>query len=103
MFNIASKISAEAFVSTCRKNDLTLLHLAALESNTQAVQHLIKLPYIHKIVNDKSNHERLTPLLIATVIGSKRTDLDLIKMLADNGADLSSQADDGSTLIHLAT
>jgi hypothetical protein len=45
MLKIASKLTAEVFIDTCRINQLTLLHQAVLQADTQAVKHLVKLPY----------------------------------------------------------
>ena len=63
---------------------------------------LVALPYFPEIVNDQTNEDGWTPLLFAAR-NSNNTDLQLMTLLAENGADLTlPKAVDGFTALHIA-
>ena len=63
---------------------------------------LCALPYFSEVVNDNSNADGWTPILSASA-SSNATDLRLIKLMVDNGADINkSRKKDGLMTIHFA-
>jgi ankyrin repeat protein len=61
-----------------------------------------KLPYFRDIVNDAGNSQGWTPLLFAAA-KNNQTDIEVIKLLIDNGAEILKPAKlDEMSVLHLA-
>ena len=76
------------FINEVKFNDEAgLLHKCAIDDNIDAVAALTALPYFSQIV-DAPNESGWSPLHCACII-SNRTHLDLIKILVENGANLT--------------
>jgi ankyrin repeat protein len=85
-----------------KEDDINLLHHCAAQDNLDALLALVALPYFSEVINDDSNEAGWTPLLTA-VAQSNKSDLRLIKLLVENGADLMHpKKDDGLAAVHFA-
>lgn len=93
-------MSATQFINEIKYNDAGLLHKCAFDDNIDAVVALSALPYFSEVVDHMV--DGWTPLHAACAV-SNRTHLDMIKLLVDNGADITKQKEeDGLSAIHFA-
>ena len=74
------QMPAQAF-QQMKVDDLTLLHHAAADQDSETIQLLSSLPYFKEVVNSNNNEEELTPLHLAA------SNLDHAIFLIENGAD----------------
>jgi len=73
-----------------------------MTDNYDALAALTALPYFSEVINDNDNEAGWTPLLSASA-KSNKSDLRLIKLMVENGADLlKPKKDDGLAPIHFA-
>lgn len=63
LYSLASEMSADRFLKDLKRDQMSLVHLCAIDDNADALERLCQLPYIQDIVNDDSNDDGWTPLL----------------------------------------
>ena len=89
-------------MSEVKEDEINLLHHCAAQDNLDAISALSALPFFSEVVNDDNNEQGWTPLLTACA-QSNKTDLRLIKLLVENGADLmKAKKNDGLASVHFA-
>ena len=94
---------ADSFISEVREDDINLVHHCTISGNFEALQALSTLPYFGHVINDNSNEAGWTPLLSACAAQESSSDMRLVKLLVENGADiLMAKLDDGLAPIHFA-
>ena len=102
MTQLCASMSAKQFINEVKEDDINILHHCAINDNYDAMAALCALPYFSEVVNDNSNADGWTPILSASA-SSNATDLRLIKLMVDNGADINkSRKKDGLMTIHFA-
>ena len=85
-----------------REDEINILHHVATQDNYDAMAAFCALPFFEEVINDQSNEQGWTPLLTACA-HSNKSDLRLIKLMVENGAQLlKPKTDDGLTSIHFA-
>ena len=81
---------------------MNILHHCSAKDNYDALAALTALPYFAEVINDDDNEAGWTPLLTACA-QSNKSDLRLIRLMVENGADLlKPKRDDGLASIHFA-
>ena len=103
MVSQLTNFDADSFISEVREDDINLVHHCTISGNFEALQALSTLPYFGHVINDNSNEAGWTPLLSACAAQESRSDMRLVKLLVENGADvLMAKKDDGLAPIHFA-
>ena len=103
MVSQLKNINSHNFITEVREDDISLVHHCAISGNFEALKALSTLPYFGEVINDNSNEAGWTPLLSACAAQESRTDMRLVKLLVENGADvLKAKEDDGLAPIHFA-
>ena len=88
MINVLKDMSATDFINDVRQDDINILHHCVMEDNFDAMNSLSALPYIRQVINDNSNEDGWTPLLSACARQEIVTNMDMVKLLVEHGADL---------------
>mmetsp|Transcript_26211 Transcript_26211/g.30627 ORF Transcript_26211/g.30627 Transcript_26211/m.30627 type:complete len:276 (+) Transcript_26211:63-890(+) len=102
MVNLCATMKPKQFINEVKSDNINILHHCAVEDNYDALAALAALPYFAEVINDNSNEAGWTPLLTACA-QSNKTDLRLIKLMVENGADLLKQKKgDGLSSVHFA-
>ena len=103
MVSQLKNIDPDSFISEVREDDINLVHHCTISGNLEALKALSTLPYFGYVINDDSNEAGWTPLLSACAAQESRTDMRMVKLLVENGADLlMAKRDDGLAPIHFA-
>ena len=102
MVHLCAQMSPAQFINEVKEDNINILHHCAVQDNYDALVALCALPFFEQVVNDDSNESGWTPLLTACA-QSNKSDLRLIKLLVENGANLmKAKKDDGLVSIHFA-
>lgn len=102
MLEVLAPMTSQQFISEVNKDGVSLVHQVAMEDNYDAMATLSKLPYFAEVVNDASNEDGWTPLLMACS-RSNESDLQTIKLMVSHGAHvLTPKRNDGLTAVHFA-
>lgn len=78
--SILANMNGEQFEATTLE-EMTLLHLVALEGNVKVIHMMKTLPYFRDIVDSNNNEKGYTPLMWAAQEG----DLEMIQALVEEG------------------
>lgn len=95
--SILSNLTAEQFQSILL-DEMTLLHHAAFDGNTEVLKMMRNLPYYKEVVDSDNNEIGWTPVLWATARG----ELEALEELVKSGAQILKPRKDGVTTLHLA-
>ena len=96
-------LDPESFITEVREDDINIVHHCTISGNFEALKALSTLPYFGYVINDNSNEAGWTPLLSACAAQESSSDMRLVKLLVENGADiLMAKLDDGLAPIHFA-
>ena len=97
-------MSPEEFIKDVREDDINIMHHCIVENKYEALGMLTAVPYFRQVVNDNGNEAGWTPLLTACANETGKANLDIVKLLVYNGADLlAAKTDDGISAAHLAS
>ena len=89
MTNVLKDMSVADFINDVKQDDINILHHCVMEDNYDAMAFLTTLPYIRDVINDNSNEDGWTPLLSACARQEIVTNMDMVKLLVEHGADLN--------------
>lgn len=88
MVELVKDMSASEFTAEVKMEEINLLHHCVMQENLDAMKSLATLPFFREAINDNGNEQGWTPLLSACASQVKVANIEMVKLLVDNGANL---------------
>ena len=107
MMRLLNDMTAKEYLNEVNKNDGHLLHFVCGNNEYDCLKLLVDLPYFKDIVNVPSKSEidgvaGWTPLMTNVRANTNGAQFHILKLMADNGADLMLGKGDGANAMHFA-